>query len=204
MEVVSFGKYRGWTHTDLCARYPGYISWAARRPRSTCDRFNAFRSYCRRVRNRKLLYVLPLAGARYYVGVTSFPVHRLWQHRTGAGAKWTRLHRPTRGFSHLREVPSDVAPAIFEDMWVKQLMLQHGVDRVRGGTYSAVHLSDAQERAIAQEMRHACWNECMVPDAPAPETANPHPYTSTPPRGRLRSARAHSPCPCRLFDQKEL
>lgn len=38
---------------------------------------------------------------------------------------------------------------------MKQLMRQHGVEAVRGGTYSRVHLDDAQVAAIRKEITHA-------------------------------------------------
>lgn len=155
MQVVSFGKYKGWKYADLCQRKPNYVTWMASRSTSMSEGFNEFRSYCTGITSRRLLYILPLTDSKYYVGITSFPVYRLWQHRNGKGSRWSRLYRPVGGFLKLQAIPSDVTPGIFEDMWVKQLMLRYGLDAVRGGSYSNIHLDNAQAKCIREEITHA-------------------------------------------------
>ena len=161
MRVVSFGKYQGWSYEDVCRRHPGYIMWMASKFRPTSEASNDFRAYCIGITARKLLYVLPLSDGKYYVGITSFPVHRLKQHRIGKGSRWTRLHRPVRGFLKLQAIPSDITPGIYEDMWVKELMCRFGTEAVRGGSYSNVWLEDAQIKTIQREISHATRQTCI-------------------------------------------
>ena len=161
MRVVSFGKYKGWSYEDVCRRHPGYIMWMASKFRPTSEASNDFRAYCIGITTRKLLYVLPLSDGKYYVGITSFPVHRLMQHRIGKGSRWTRLHRPVRGFLKLQAIPSDITPGIYEDMWVKELMCRFGIEAVRGGSYSNVRLEDAQINTIRREISHATRQNCI-------------------------------------------
>lgn len=155
MRVVCFGKYKSWSYEDVCRRDPGYVMWIASRLHSTSEEFNDFRAYCKGITTRVLLYVLPLSDSKYYVGITSFPIHRLTQHRIGKGSRWTRLHRPVRGFLKLQAIPSDITPGIYEDMWVKELMYRFGIESVRGGSYSNVRLEDAQINTIQREITHA-------------------------------------------------
>lgn len=179
MRVVSFGKYKGCSYEYVCRRDPGYVIWIAFKFHATSEESNDFRVYCRHVTSRVLLYVLPLSDNKYYVGITSFPVHRLMQHRFGKGAIWTRLHRPVRGFLKLQAIPSDITPGVYEDMWVKELMNRFGVDAVRGGSYSNVRLEDAQISTIQREMSHATrQNDMRHSDASCAAT--------TPPRKSVR------------------
>ena len=154
---VAFGKYKGQTYADVCNSDSAYIRWVASKPHRGDGAFDAFRQYCRAVLERSFVYVLPLTRSKYYVGTTSFPVLRLRQHCSCKGSMWTRAHPPISGYSKLQIVPNDVSPGIIEDMWVKQLMLQHGMDVVRGGSYTQVQLDEAQKGALRAEMEHARW-----------------------------------------------
>ncbi len=40
------------------------------------------------------LYILLCSDGSYYTGSTKSIEHRLWQHQTGKGAKYTRMRRP--------------------------------------------------------------------------------------------------------------
>jgi len=40
------------------------------------------------------VYILQLAGGKYYVGLTSRPAKRIPRHFKGSGAKWTKLNPP--------------------------------------------------------------------------------------------------------------
>jgi hypothetical protein len=48
-----------------------------------------------------------------------------------------------------------------EDAEVKRLMFEHGIDNVRGGTYTAVNLPSYQRAALAKEMQHAA-DKCFA------------------------------------------
>jgi predicted GIY-YIG superfamily endonuclease len=101
------------------------------------------------------LYVLRLEGGFFYVGTTSDLSGRFAAHWGGTGTAWTALHRPNA--STVKRCTS----AVEEDATVKQLMLKHGIARVRGGSYSAPRLDESSLRALELEMRHA-KGSCFV------------------------------------------
>lgn len=109
------------------------------------------------------LYTLELKENHFYVGTTTNPAARLKEHRDGAGAEWTRLHPPLC-FSQkykLRKLEcSDEAARLQEDAHVKAVMLDRGIDSVRGGSYSRPHLSREDVKALCKEMYHAT-NGCL-------------------------------------------
>lgn len=187
MCVVPVGKYKGRTYAEVCSSDSAYIRWVASTSSRGDEAFDAFRHYCQTVLERRFVYVLPLVRSNYYVGTTSFPVVRLRQHRSGKGSVWTRTHPPLSGYSKLQLVAKDISPGVLEDMWVKQLMLQHGMDAVRGGTYSQVQLCDAQEGALRREMAHARWQHKRLRDAAVD--------CSTPPATRTRPTMQQSLSP---------
>ena len=95
------------------------------------------------------VYVLQLAGGFWYVGKTRRPVaERFAEHARGDGSEWTRLHAPVAVAQTLRS-PDRFA----EDTHVRELMLQHGIDRVRGGSFCRVVLPDYQRRSLTEELR---------------------------------------------------
>jgi predicted GIY-YIG superfamily endonuclease len=96
------------------------------------------------------LYVLALQNGKYYVGKTDNVQERVCQHFAGIGAAWTQLHRPVR---LLRTVP--YTGPLSEDTLVKEMMLRHGVDAVRGGSYSNSVLTQEQQTILRQELRGA-------------------------------------------------
>ena len=42
------------------------------------------------------VYILLCADGSYYTGYSNNPAHRLVEHQKGRGAKYTRMHRPSR------------------------------------------------------------------------------------------------------------
>lgn len=107
------------------------------------------------------LYTLELEGGRWYVGTTKRPRARLCEHRNGTGAEWTRQFPPLAGFSELRKLECAAHEArLHEDSRVKALMLQQGIDAVRGGSYSRPHLTREETRAVCRELFHAA-NGCI-------------------------------------------
>lgn len=95
-----------------------------------------------------VLYILRLAGGNYYVGRTEDIARRYQEHLDGTGSAWTRLHRPV---SLERTVP--LTSPLDEDRLTKELMLRHGIDKVRGGTYAQIHLDPVQLEALRREFR---------------------------------------------------
>jgi len=85
------------------------------------------------------LYVLELAGGKFYVGQAKDPDRRIRKHFNGSGSQWTRMHRPVREVS--RELLAGVdyrAGEIAENTLVVQLMRLHGYQNVRGGFFTSI------------------------------------------------------------------
>ena len=91
------------------------------------------------------VYVLEMQDKYFYVGKT--PVSRLDdrknEHDNNRGSLWTAKHGPIVRLARVEEIDSvgdrakDSAKAgIREDCVTKELMLEHGISKVRGGTYS--------------------------------------------------------------------
>jgi predicted GIY-YIG superfamily endonuclease len=104
----------------------------------------------------KALYVLRLESGRFYVGTSGDPAARFDAHKKGTGAAWTAKYPPLEMIkTELDKTRQD------EDAEVKRLMLEHGIDNVRGGTYTAVNLPVYQRAALAKEMQHAA-DKCFA------------------------------------------
>ena len=124
-----------------------------------------------------VIYTLRLAGGNYYVGRTEDIARRYQEHLDGTGSAWTRLHAPV---SLERTVP--VTSPLDEDRITKELMLRHGIDRVRGGAYSQIHLDPIQQEALRREFRGSA-DTCLrcgaaghfIVDCPAAATATKKP-----------------------------
>lgn len=104
------------------------------------------------------LYTLELRGGYLYVGTTKDPTKRLSEHRQGTGAVWTMHHPPVR-FSKLYPLQrlhcSGEHARLQEDAQVKKVMLDKGMDLVRGGSYSSLCLSRADIQTLSKELYHA-------------------------------------------------
>ena len=136
------------------------IQFTQQRPRPTL-------AQCRPITPRSpprktFVYKLRLKDGMWYVGTTDNPAKRLQDHRRGDGSQWTQRHPPMAGFQHKDVVyfSEPQAARLEEDKKVKELMLQHGVERVRGGSYSACELSSADLNALRKELWHA--QDCCI------------------------------------------
>lgn len=99
---------------------------------------------------KKWFYVLELEGGNFYVGITGDIEGRVRQHRDGVGALWTKVHKPVRVlFTHGHEIADEEAALRLEDLMTVEMMVQHGMAKVRGGHYCAVDpdLNEAPLRA---------------------------------------------------------
>lgn len=94
------------------------------------------------------IYVLKLENGKYYVGKTNNVLRRVQEHTDGRGSKWTELHK----FVELVDV-FPVENCFDEDTRTLLTMKTHGVDNVRGGTYSTTILTQNQLNAINASMR---------------------------------------------------
>jgi len=96
------------------------------------------------------LYVLELKNGKYYVGTTHNLQRRFQEHVDGAGSVWTRKYAP---LAIERSVIVD--GPLHEDRVTKELMLKHGIDNVRGGSYCKIDLDDGQYQSLTTELRSA-------------------------------------------------
>lgn len=95
------------------------------------------------------LYVLQLQHDCYYIGKTQrSPKVRLAEHKRGEGSAWTRLHPPIKFAVPVKRVPWEGPD---EDLETKKWMKAHGVECVRGGSYTAVELSNEEIGLIRRE-----------------------------------------------------
>ena len=79
-----------------------------------------------------LVYTLELSGGNYYVGWTTDLNRRLYEHFNGAGAKWTKEHKP------IRVVSVSIGDKSLENEETRKLMELYGPDKVRGGNWCKV------------------------------------------------------------------
>jgi predicted GIY-YIG superfamily endonuclease len=92
------------------------------------------------------IYVLQLECGKYYVGKTRDVARRFEDHQYGNGSVWTSKYRP---ICIEKEIKS--TNRFDEDNYVKEYMMKHGIDNVRGGVYSTVILSREQRKLLEKE-----------------------------------------------------
>ena len=93
------------------------------------------------------IYVIRLEGGRYYIGKSDNVIHRYSQHLAGNGSAWTKKYKPIK----LEKVIENVSP-FEEDKITKELMSKYGIDKVRGGSYVEVELSEFHVDALKMEI----------------------------------------------------
>ncbi len=96
------------------------------------------------------IYVLKLAGGRRYVGKTDDPQKRIQAHFDGKGSVWTKKYKPVA----IERVISNVSH-FEEDKVTKEMMSKYGIDKVRGGSYTSVNLSQGQKKYISKELQNS-------------------------------------------------
>eukprot|EP00026_Physarum_polycephalum_P013763 Phypoly_transcript_14203.p1 GENE.Phypoly_transcript_14203~~Phypoly_transcript_14203.p1 ORF type:complete len:126 (+),score=8.81 Phypoly_transcript_14203:63-440(+) len=96
------------------------------------------------------IYVLELAGGKYYVGKSDLPSYRIGDHIQGQGSAWTKLY-PMREIFSVQEATSQFD----EDKVTKEMMSMFGIDNVRGGSYCQVNLPAETRRFLEREIRGA-------------------------------------------------
>jgi len=93
------------------------------------------------------IYILRLEGGRYYIGKSDNIAKRFQQHLSGYGSSWTKKYKPVA----LEESINNVSP-FQEDSITKQYMSKYGIDKVRGGSYCEVELSEFQTETLKTEI----------------------------------------------------
>lgn len=93
------------------------------------------------------IYVLQLAGNRYYVGETTDLDERINQHKSG-GAAWTRKHKFVR---EVKRIDVDYKNRyLVEFMETIELMSANGIDKVRGACFCRINYTAQQKIAMAK------------------------------------------------------
>ena len=89
------------------------------------------------------LYILRLRGKKWYVGYTDRgSVDRILEHIDKKGAKWTKKYPPLKkGYLHWISEPGYTKKD--EDKKTLELMEEHGINNVRGGSWCMVNLYPA-------------------------------------------------------------
>jgi hypothetical protein len=93
------------------------------------------------------IYVLELEDGCFYVGKTRNSKGRIQAHFQGTASSWTSLHKPLRVLSEEQTISE------MEDATVLRLMALHGIDKVRGGTFSRVELDETERMFLTKMLR---------------------------------------------------
>ena len=100
------------------------------------------------------VYVLRLQGGRFYIGKSDNVIYRYQQHLNGSGSSWTRKYPPISLEKTIEKVSH-----FEEDKITKEYMAKYGIEKVRGGSYVEIELSDFQKDALNMEIWGA-HNKC--------------------------------------------
>ena len=93
------------------------------------------------------IYVLRLEGGNYYIGKSDDVYARYQQHLDGFGSAWTKKYKPVL----LEKTIGNVSP-FEEDKITKEYMSKYGIDKVRGGSYCQIDLSEFHTEALKMEI----------------------------------------------------
>jgi predicted GIY-YIG superfamily endonuclease len=111
------------------------------------------------------IYILRLQGGKFYVGKSENVMLRYQQHLNGCGSAWTKKYKPIS----LEKTIENVSP-FDEDKTTKEYMAKYGIENVRGGSYTAIELSEEDEDTLRKELRSA--NDCCLKCGRAGHFAN--------------------------------
>ena len=93
------------------------------------------------------IYILKLQDNNYYVGKAKDVNKRFQEHISGNGSSWTKKYKPIE----IVKVINNCSP-FEEDKQVKELMSVHGIDKVRGGSYSKIELTQEEKEVLQKEI----------------------------------------------------
>ena len=93
------------------------------------------------------IYILKLQDNNYYVGKAKDVNKRFQEHISGNGSSWTKKYKPIE----IVKVINNCSP-FEEDKQVKELMSLHGIDKVRGGSYTKIELTKEEKDILQKEI----------------------------------------------------
>lgn len=115
------------------------------------------------------IYILKLKQGKYYIGKSDDPHKRFIEHVEGRGAYWTKKYEPLE----LERIIENASP-FDEDKYTKEYMSIHGIENVRGGSYTSETLTADQIRSCQTEIWAAhdlcfrCGGNHFIKDCPQP------------------------------------
>lgn len=119
---------------------------------------------------QKYIYVLLLRNNKRYVGETEHPDDRFWKHKDGFGSAYTNEYPVVRTLS----VELKLGP-LHEDTKTLELMMQFGIDNVRGGSFTKIVLPEYQKQCIEDILDHQAGRcfRCKQPGHFTSQCRNP-------------------------------
>jgi Zinc knuckle/GIY-YIG catalytic domain len=101
------------------------------------------------------IYILQLEKGKYYVGKTTNPKFRLESHFNSNGSAWTALYKPIKTKELIPNCDD-----YDEDKYTRIYMDRYGIENVRGGSYSQIHLDDSTKEQL-QKMQRGTNDQCF-------------------------------------------
>lgn len=102
------------------------------------------------------VYVLELENNKIYVGKSNNPDKRINEHFQGSNCIWTSKYKPIKTKYVIKNCDE-----YDEDKWTKKMMLEYGIENVRGGSYSQTYLPEYQIKSLEKEFKtlnDKCYN----------------------------------------------
>ena len=106
-------------------------------------------------RKKIFIYVLKLIENKYYIGRSSKLETRIKNHFNKAGSCWTRRYKP------LEIVETMEGDMFDEDKYTLMYMSMHGIENVRGGSFSNIKLKEYEIKTI-KKMLNTGLDRCFV------------------------------------------
>ena len=96
------------------------------------------------------IYVLRLVKNKFYVGMTTRNLARIWEHVEGEGAKWTKKYPPMKG-KEVKTMNDELFP-FDENRITLEMMRDYGIQNVRGGSWCQMKLTSRQIYGIEKRI----------------------------------------------------
>ena len=84
------------------------------------------------------IYILQLKEQKFYIGKTTNPKFRLYNHFNSNGSEWTKIYKPIKVLELIKNCDD-----YDEDKITQQYMDKYGIDNVRGGSFTRIKLDEA-------------------------------------------------------------
>jgi hypothetical protein len=102
------------------------------------------------------IYILQLKDKKYYIGKTTNPKFRLYNHFNSNGSEWTKIYKPIKVVELIKNCDD-----YDEDKYTKIYMDKYGIDNVRGGSFVSVKLDKITINHLNQ-MSNGTNDKCFL------------------------------------------